>query len=148
MKITIKNLQKSLPVTRLVSARIKKAILKTCSSEAVKKSGEITICLVNNRLIKELNLNYLAQARPTDVIAFDFAEKRRILADIVVSTDVARVNAKRFKTSPSYELLLYVVHGMLHVLGYDDANKRKRKLMDDKAAAILEKICLYKKPTH
>ncbi|MBM3255469.1 MAG: rRNA maturation RNase YbeY [Candidatus Omnitrophica bacterium] len=141
VKIIIKNLQKKIPVTTLTETSIKRAILRTCSSEAIKKPGEITVCLVNNSLIKELNLNYLAQYNPTDVIAFDFAEKNRILADIVVSTDTAITNARRFKTSLSYELLLYVVHGMLHVLGYDDYEEGKRKLMDKKAEAILEKIC-------
>ena len=146
LQIIIKNLQKKVTVTALTQALIKRAILKTCSLESVRKKGEITVCLVNNRLIKELNLNYLADYSATDVMAFDFALKERLVADIVISTDAAVTNARRFKTSPNYELFLYVVHGMLHVLGYDDDSEEKKKLMDRKAAAILEKICQYKKP--
>jgi probable rRNA maturation factor len=142
VKIAIKNLQKKIPVTALTSTRIKKAILKTCLSEDVRKPGEITVCLVNDRAIKEFNLNYLAQNNPTDVLAFDFNEGGRILADIMISTDTASRNARIFKTSPLRELYLYVIHGMLHILGYDDESTGERKVMDKKAAAILGKLCL------
>jgi probable rRNA maturation factor len=131
-----------------VSARIKRAILKTCFLEGIKKPVEITVCLVRNSLIKELNRKFLTRNSPTDVMAFDFAEKKRIVADIVVSTDTALTNARLFKTTPVYELYLYVIHGMLHVLGYNDGSERKRKLMEKKATDILRILCPYKKPKH
>jgi probable rRNA maturation factor len=131
-----------------VSARIRRAILKTCLLEGIKKPGEITVCLVENSLIKKLNLKFLTHNSPTDVMAFDFAEKKRIVADIVVSTDAAVTNARIFKTAPIYELYLYVIHGMLHLLGYGDESERKRKLMEKKAVNILRILCLYKKPKH
>jgi len=66
-------------------------------------------------------------------LSFDLRERpgRRAgtSADVVVSTDTAAANALIFKTSPAYELNLYVIHGILHLLGYDDRSARQRKKM-------------------
>ena len=137
MKVAIKNLQKRIPIN---PKRIIKTVLKILSIEGIRKSGEITVCFVNDRRIKELNLKYLGKNNPTDVIAFDVAEPKRpdkIFADIVISTDRAISNAKIFKTSPLYELYMYVVHGMLHLLGYNDKDARQRQIMKDRASRIL-----------
>ncbi|MDP3732504.1 MAG: rRNA maturation RNase YbeY [Candidatus Omnitrophota bacterium] len=111
------------------------------SSEGIKKSGEITICFVNDQKIKELNLRYLAKNNPTDVIAFDVAEPKRpdkLFADIVISTDRAIDNANAFKTSPLFELYLYVIHGVLHILGYDDRSKKDRLIMRKREAELVK----------
>jgi len=50
-------------------------------------------------------------------------------ADIVISTDTAVRNARIFKTNRFYELHLYLVHGLLHLLGYDDSNRKQIQLM-------------------
>ena len=75
------------------------------------------------------------------MIAFDVAEPKRpdkLFADIVISTDRAISNAKIFKTSPLYELYLYVVHGVLHILGYDDKTKKDRLLMRKREESLLK----------
>lgn len=72
---------------------------------------------------------------PTDVLAFDFTQplnKNRIFADIVISTDTACRNAKIFKTTYLYELNLYLIHGVLHLLGYDDRTQSQIQLMHKK----------------
>lgn len=138
MKITIKNLQKKIPIN---PKRIKKAVLKALSSEGLRKSGEITICFVNDREIRKLNLFYLGQNQPTDVIAFDNPpNKKEILADIAISTDTAVRNAKIFKTTPLYEMYLYIIHGILHILGYADKTAPQRRIMQEKADNILNKL--------
>jgi len=135
VKIIIRDLQKK---TFLNPNRIKKLVLNVLSGQGSKKSGEITVCLVGDREIRRLNLEFLGKDCPTDVIAFDLNEsKDKIAADIVVSTDTAYVNAKRFGTSPVYEVYLYIVHGLLHIFGYDDKNSGQRRLMQHKAESIL-----------
>ena len=137
MEIIIKNLQKKIPIN---PKRIKKAILKVCSLEG-KKSGEINICFVNDKKIRELNYRYLGKDYPTDVIAFDMSGKAATLqADIAISTDTAVSNAKAFDTTPAYELYLYLVHGLLHLLGYDDRSAKQRKLMEQRANSILRTL--------
>lgn len=133
MKITIKNSQKKIPIN---PKRIKKTILNILSRENIKKSGEITVCLVNDKEIRGLNFRYLGKDKPTDVLAFDISDnatKKYMVADIVISADAVVRQAGVFKTSIPYELNLYVAHGILHLLGYDDRNSRQRKIMQDMA---------------
>ena len=138
MKVAVRNLQKKIPVN---PKRITKTVLKILSQEGIKKSGEITVCFVNDQRIKKLNLKYLGKNNPTDVITFDVAEPKtadKIFADIVISTDRAIDNADAFKTSPYFELYLYVIHGVLHILGYDDRNIKDKLLMRKKEKNLLK----------
>lgn len=143
MKLTIKNLQKKIPIPPSILGRIKKAVLKTLSLKGAKLSGEMTICFINDEKIRQLNLKYRGKNNPTDVMVFDISEsKEETFVDIVISTDTAIRNAKIFRTSPLYEVYLYVVHGALHILGYDDKNLKQRKIMDAKARRILATLNL------
>jgi probable rRNA maturation factor len=102
---------------------------------------------VNNYRIRMLNRKFLGKDMPTDVIAFDLAQGagEPFTADIAVSTDMACANAVVFKTQPLRELYLYVIHGVLHLLGWRDDTLRKQKLMQKKADTILGEICPAKK---
>lgn len=139
------NLQKKIPVS---PKRIKETVLRTFASEGVKKSGAITVCFINDKRIRQLNLRFFGRNRPTDVIAFDFGPGDpgdEALAEIAVSTDTAIANAEIFKTSAVYELYLYVVHGILHILGYEDKNLKERAKMQRKAEKILTKLRIKEK---
>jgi probable rRNA maturation factor len=145
--ITIKNLQKRIVLDSGVSAAIRKVSRKTCKLEGRKNRDiQITVCLVNNRRMQKFNLKYMNQNKPTDVLSFNLSEKRGksfqscLIADIIVSAETAISNSRVFKTSPLYELLLYVAHGLLHIFGYEDKNSRQKKIMQDKAERIL-KLC-------
>lgn len=130
MKITIKNLQNKLPIR---PRKIKNLIRKVIKGEGVKKSGWINICFVDNPLIKKFNAKFLKTNSATDVLAFNLGEGGKpILADIMISTDTAIKQARNFKTTPDYELLLYVVHGILHILGFGDRTKTQIKMMREK----------------
>jgi len=80
-------------------------------------------------------LKYLRKGKTTDVLVFDITEpqdSKRMFADIVISVDTAIRNAKIFKTTPLYEIKLYLIHGALHLLGYDDHGLKQRQLMRKK----------------
>ena len=132
MKITIKNLQNKIPIS---TKEVKKTILKTLSFERIKKTGEITVCFVGDRKIKELNKKFLRKNEATDCLTFDMLEAsdpKHIFADIIISTDTALRNAKAFRTNISKEINLYLIHGVLHLLGYDDLTPKDKKLMRGK----------------
>jgi len=131
LNITIGNLQKRLPIPR---KRIRNLILKVIKGEDFNKSGYINICFIEDRLIKKLNHKYLRLNNPTYVLAFNLAgnNNREIMADIAISTDTAIRNACIFKTTVRDELLRYVAHGILHVLGYNDRSKIQVQLMHKK----------------
>jgi len=140
VKITIRNLQTKVPVS---PKRVIKIVQKVLSSEGIRKSGEITVSFVNDKEIKKLNLNYLGKNRPTDVIAFDVAHPKlpdKIFADIVISSERAIDNARAFKTSPLFEVYLYIIHGVLHILGYDDRKKEDKLIMQKKQSDLLKDI--------
>ncbi|MCX5697535.1 MAG: rRNA maturation RNase YbeY [Candidatus Omnitrophica bacterium] len=142
MEIAIKNLQSKIPIN---PKRIKRIILDTLSSEGVKKPASISVCFVNDKKIKELNLRFLKRSGPTDVISFDLsAGTKEIVAEIAVSTDTAIRQSKIYHTTYTYETLLYVIHGLLHILGYDDRSARQRKLMQEKTESILDSSRLGK----
>jgi len=139
MKITIKNLQNKLPICE---AKIKKLILKILEGEGIKESGCINICFTDDALIKKFNLKYLKTNSSTDVMAFNLGNNsigKVLLADIMISTDTALRNAREFKTKADYELMLYIAHGILHILGYNDHNKTQRKLMRKKEAEYVNR---------
>jgi probable rRNA maturation factor len=126
------NLQNKLPIG---SRKIKNLILKVLKNESIKKSGWINICFVDNSQIKKFNAKFLKAKSATDVLAFNLSDKNKeaiILADIIVSTETALKQAITFKTTPDYELSLYVIHGLLHILGFNDHSARQIKLMRKK----------------
>lgn len=132
--IIIRNLQKKIPI---YPKRIKKAILKVLSGEGITKKVELTVCFVNDAAIKKLNKKYHKRDKTTDVLAFNLGAKDKILADIAISADTAEKNAEIHDTDVQYELSLYAVHGVLHLLGYDDHTKPQSKLMRRKEEAYV-----------
>ncbi len=103
---------------------------------------EISILLVDGKTITGLNKQYLKKNYPTDVLAFrmqdgEFADVHpEILGDVIISADTAASHAEEFQTSFKYEIQLYLVHGILHLLGFDDLSAKGRNRMK----AIQEKI--------
>jgi len=90
--------------------------------------------IVGDPKIRMLNCKYLNKKTATDVLAFSMQEGRRlrscdkVLGDVVVSVDRARVQAKIFKNTLKRELALYVIHGLLHLVGYKDGSRKMEKL--------------------
>lgn len=136
MKITIKNLQNKLPVR---PTKIKNLIRRVIRGEGINKSGWINICFVNNSRIRKFNAKFLKSQSATDVLAFNLGDKKILLADIMISTDIAITQARSFKTTADYELQLYVVHGILHILGYNDHSKTQIKLMRKKESEYVNR---------
>ncbi len=138
LNINISNLQEKLPIPEM---RIKKLIHKILKGENFKKKGYINICFTDNSLIKELNARFLKTPKATDVLAFNLSNKAApaILADIAISTDIAINNARYFKTSPESELMLYVAHGVLHILGFNDHTKTQIQLMRKKERKYVDR---------
>lgn len=90
---------------------------------------------------------YLGKNQPTEVLAFDLTDSKNksvILADIAISTERAIANARIFHTLAIYELYLYIIHGVLHILGYDDSTRNQRKIMKNKSTHILNSLNLFR----
>ena len=82
-------------------------------------SGEVAILVTGNRQLRDLNRRFRRKDKTTDVLSFSHADGAG--GDIAVSADMARQNAARYGHRPLEELKILVLHGMLHLAGYDHA---------------------------
>jgi probable rRNA maturation factor len=99
-------------------------------TEAGVADGSVSIALVDDQAIWELNRRYLAHDYPTDVLSFLLErEGPRLEGQIVASTETARRVAAELGWPAGDELLLYVLHGALHLVGYDDGDEPARARM-------------------
>ena len=132
LKIELKNLTaKRIPPIRL----LKKATGKALKSLGI-TGGELGIVFVTDSGIKRLNRKYKKKNEATDVLAFDTVP----LGDIAVSVDRAEKNARRFKTSRDKEICLYIIHGILHLVGYRDGTPKERRRMEKKQNKIFKDV--------
>ena len=135
MKIEINNLTKE---------KIKTGFLKKIAEKAAKfikiKIPEISVVLVGDARIKSLNKKYRQKNRITDVLAFDCGLQSGGQGEIIICLDQAKRQAKELKHSLKEELAILLVHGLLHLAGYDDEMKKQRDEMIKKQSEILLKL--------
>ena len=108
-------------VTRRQLARL----IRFVAAREGRRIAELDLAIVPAVEMARLNRLYLGVRGPTDVLSFDLAEgrARELAAQIVVCADMAVDQARRRGHSARREVMLYVVHGLLHLMGYDDATK-------------------------
>ena len=124
--IDVANQQTVLPVD---PARIKTAVQAILSDQSIRQ-GEISVAVVDDPTIHKLNRQYLDHDYPTDVLSFLLERSGDCLeGEVIVSAQTARASAGEFGFSTEQELLLYVIHGVLHLVGYDDATPRQQAEM-------------------
>ncbi len=98
--------------------------------EADVSEGEVSVAVVDDATIHRLNREYLEHDYATDVLSFEFQrDGERLEAEVVVSADTAQHTASRFGWSAADELLLYVIHGTLHLVGWNDQTSEERAQM-------------------
>ena len=103
-------------------------------------SGELSLVFFDDHALAQLHADYLADSATTDVITFEGDAVHGLAGEICVSVDTARAYAKKHRRDFATELLLYVVHGWLHLAGYDDlqpAKKRTLRRAETRALKIL-----------
>lgn len=127
------------------TAALKKAARKTLEMEGIKGGISLNMLLTDDKQIKDLNRRYLRRNAPTDVIAFCAKQNSKhltgFIGEIAISVEMAEINGRQYGNSKEDELRLYVVHGILHLLGYDDENSKRRKIMEARQGRIHKEIC-------
>ena len=102
--------------------------------------SNLEISFVNSNEIILINKKYLHHKGSTDIITFDYTLSDTALeGEIIISGYETLHNAKRFKTSIKEEALRLLIHGILHLLGYDDIKKDDRKIMKAKEDELVKK---------
>lgn len=120
---------------------IRSTVLKIFTILVQPKDSEICISFVDDETIRELNNTYRNINRATDVLSFpqdgpDFS----ILGDIVISVDTAKRHAVRYENTYEFEIKKLIVHGILHLLGFDHKKKKEKIVMREKEKQILAKV--------
>jgi probable rRNA maturation factor len=121
-KVSISCPQETVPIDRPSMRRVATAVLDgEGESEA-----QISLAFVDNATIHQLNKRYLNHDEPTDVLSFPLSEarERRLAGELVIGAEVARAQAAERGHDVQAELALYVIHGLLHLCGYDDHEPR------------------------
>jgi len=105
--------------------------------------GTLSIAVVDDPTIHELNNEFLQHDYPTDVLSFLLEQETgEIEGEVIVSTDTAVRLAKQLGWPAENELLLYVVHGTLHLVGYEDSSDEERAAMHAAEDKVLAQFSL------
>lgn len=102
---------------RIDPARLRSVVAR--ASRSLRARGEVALVLAGDRTLRRLNGRYRGKDKPTDVLSFPGTGGDAGLGDIVISIPAAERNARRAGRSLASELDVLVLHGFLHVLGYD-----------------------------
>jgi probable rRNA maturation factor len=132
--------EQGIPLDEPLLAALARHVLE---SEGAGSSAELSMLFVGADHIHRLNARYAGDDYATDVLAFpmseddDDGEEPFMVGDVVVCPEVARDNAAKAGTTVERELQMLVVHGTLHLLGYDHQNDAQRAAMDKRMHEIL-----------
>ena len=123
-----------------MTARDVRTVVSAVYSAENAGEPDISVALVNDAVIREVNREHLDHDWATDSIAFSYEDDPSpdaVAGEVVVSGETALREAEERGKDPRHELLLYVAHGTLHLLGWDDETPAMRRRMNAHAAAIL-----------
>lgn len=106
--------------------------LRLVVESEIRRLGDLSIIFCSDPYILDINLKYLQHDYFTDIITFDYCEGEKISGDLFISIDSVRENAVFYGTEFDDELNRVMVHGVLHLIGYDDHTKAEQKTMREK----------------
>ena len=106
--------------------------LRMVAGSEVRKIGDISIIFCSDNYILDVNMRYLQHDYFTDIITFDYCEGDRLSGDLFISIDSVRENALFYGVEFEDELNRVMVHGLLHLIGYDDHTEEEQKVMREK----------------
>lgn len=119
-------------------------LVKQWITDAVKSEnavpGDISVIFCSDPYLLEMNKKYLGHDYYTDVITFDYVEGNVISGDIYISVDTVKANAEEYGATFEEELHRVIIHGVLHLLGYDDHEENDIAKMRERENHYLGKL--------
>lgn len=112
--------------------------LKMVAGSEIRKIGDINVIFCSDNYILDVNMKYLQHDYFTDIITFDYCEGKVLSGDLFISVDCVRENSIEFGTDFEEELHRVIVHGVLHLIGYDDHTDEDKKVMRQKENYYLQ----------
>ncbi|MEA3448966.1 MAG: rRNA maturation RNase YbeY [Bacteroidota bacterium] len=112
-------------------------IRRTIKSEN-REAGDCSIIFCSDIYLLEINKKYLNHNYFTDIVAFDYGENNTVSGDLFISVDRVKDNAAYYDVDINHELHRVMIHGILHLCGYNDSNESEQKQMREKENYYLE----------
>lgn len=112
--------------------------LKMVAGSEIRKIGDINVIFCSDNYILDVNMKYLQHDYFTDIITFDYCEGKVLSGDLFISVESVRENSIEFGTDFEEELHRVIVHGVLHLIGYDDHTEEDKKVMRQKENYYLQ----------
>ena len=109
-------------------------VIEKVIGEKEKISGDLNFIITNDETLRKINIQFLGHDYDTDVISFNYCSGNIINGEVYVSIDTVKENAKKYNVSLNMEIRRVFIHGILHLLGYDDKTKKQKadmKKMED-----------------
>ena len=137
-KVIVRNLQRKIPVNVVDLETFAAKAMELCLQAPRKQNTdleqirEVSVLIVSDRRMASLHRRFMHESGPTDVITFQHGE-------ILISAEMARRNARRFGNALGRELRLCLVHGLLHLHGFDDRDETGARKMEIAQRRILAK---------
>lgn len=100
----------------------------------------LSVTFVTPRRMAQLNWNHLGHKGPTDILTFDYTDSNTIHGELVICPWVAAENANNYRVSLQRELLRYIIHGVLHLLGHDDKEPTACRKMKREENRLLRRL--------
>ena len=143
MKVFISDRQREVRLSKAKVGRWARRILKILGW----KRAILSLVLVNDSAIQELHRKFLRKNSPTDVLAFGqnpgeelVSSEAPFLGDVVISVETARRRGPEFGNRWDVEVLLYIIHGILHLMGFRDSTQREKQKMRSREDEILNHL--------
>jgi probable rRNA maturation factor len=139
--LTVVNRQRRVPLNTAWLRRAVRAALPICRDIsddgrfALRDLPEVIVAIVSDPVISQIHADFMGIEGPTDVITFDHGE-------IVISADTARIHAARYSHPIEQELVLYTIHGLLHLNGFDDLSPAPAARMRKTQTRILRQTLI------
>ena len=117
--------------------------LRFVAEAEAKRIGDVNIIFCSDPYILDVNINYLGHDYYTDIITFDYVEGDVLSGDLFISIDSVRENASFYGAEFPTELRRVMVHGLLHLIGYDDhtpAEQREMRSKEDYYLSLRESV--------
>lgn len=106
--------------------------LTLVAESEIRRIGDIAVIFCSDDYILQINQQYLSHDYYTDIITFDYSEGDKLSGDLFISIDTVKANAEEYGTDFNDELNRVIVHGVLHIIGYDDHNDKDIAVMRKK----------------
>jgi len=130
---------KDIAFPKIQQSKIQKWIQEIIA-EYSKTPADISYIFTSDRYLLKINQEYLQHDYYTDIITFDYSEDDTISGDLFISLDTVLSNAKKYKVDYLKELHRVIIHGILHLLGFNDKTEEENAQMRQLEDAALKKL--------